>query len=477
MSTGRPGLTRRRLLQGAAAAPLLAALPRAGLAASDGPIREYRLRAAPASVRLAAPPFPPSALWCYGGATPGPELRLRHGERLRVVLENGLDELTAVHWHGVRVPNEMDGISFLTQPPVEPGQQFVYEFEPPDAGTFWYHSHENAPVQQGRGLHGVIVVEERDPPRVDRDLVWSLDDWRLDRDAQIVDDFDSALDYSRAGRIGNTVTLNGRTSPELPVRAGERIRLRVVNSANARIFQLRFQGHQPTVIALDGQPVEPFQEPSLTLAPAQRADLVIDMSGRPGERFAVIDTFYGQNPFRVAELAYSEEPPLRESPLDAPIALAPVALPEPVLDDRSLTKEVLLEGGDLGRLRKAYVDGRQRGLSELILDGKFWAVCGVAGFRQVMPPFITAERGRTVVLRLLNRTAWPHTIHTHGHSFRIVSRHGREPDRAVWRDTVWLEPEEDTVVAFVADNPGDWLLHCHMLSHAYAGMQATFRVT
>ena len=140
----------------------------------------------------------------------------------------------------------MDGVPHLTQPPIAPGETFVYEFDVPDAGTYWYHPHERSFEQVGRGLYGPLIVEEREPIQVDRDVTWVLDDWRLLPDAQISDDFGNFMDASHNGRVGNTVTVNGRILETFPVRAGERLRLRLINAANARIFALEFQDHRPT---------------------------------------------------------------------------------------------------------------------------------------------------------------------------------------------------------------------------------------
>lgn len=472
------GLSRRSFLRlgaGAAAAPLLPFSLRPAFAADA--VREYLLAAGESPVSLAGQLFPPTMAWCFNGRTPGTELRIRHGETLRIKVRNDLPENMTVHWHGLRIPNAMDGVPFLTQPPIERGEEFVYEFQPPDAGTFWYHAHQNSPMQQGMGLHGPLIVEERDPPKVDRDLVWVLDDWRLDQQSQIVQDWDNVRDFSRGGRIGNTVTLNGKIGGSVEARAGERVRLRLINSANGRIFSLRFQGHKPTVIALDGQPVKPYEPAggAITLAPAQRADVIIDMQGTPGENYSVFDSFYPQSPFELVKIAYSSEAPVREQPLASPIRLADHRIPKPDLSD-PVFKDVPLEGGDLGRLRGAYLEGRKQGLSDLLLVGKMWAICGISGFRPVMPPLVTAEQGRTVVLLMRNRSVWPHTMHIHGHHFTVLEHTGRPEESGQVRDTVWLGPEEETRIAFVADNRGDWLFHCHMLSHLAAGMTATLRV-
>jgi FtsP/CotA-like multicopper oxidase with cupredoxin domain len=304
-------------------------------------------------------------VWSYNGAVPGPEIRLRQGEHAQIAVENRLDEETTIHWHGLRVPNAMDGVPHLTQRPIAPGETFLYAFDVPDAGTHWYHPHQRSFEQVGRGLYGPLIVEEREPPQVDRDVTWVLDDWRLLPDAQISDDFGGFMDASHNGRVGNTVTINGRIPQTFAVRAGERVRLRLINAANARIFGLEFQGHQPTVIALDGQPVEPHEPDGgrVVLGPAMRADLVVDMGGEPGERFALTDTFYRGLEYRLLDLVYEDAPPLREHPLGAPMRLAANTMPEPDLVAAE-RHEVAFGGGMM-----ATMDGRRTDMRAMMQRG------------------------------------------------------------------------------------------------------------
>ncbi|MDX1605367.1 MAG: multicopper oxidase domain-containing protein, partial [Candidatus Competibacterales bacterium] len=278
-----PMLSRRTLLGAWASGALLAALPGGrGLAASGR--KAYRLQARKATVPLVGPGYPATGIWGYDGRAPGPELRVRQGEPLQVRVENTLDQPTSVHWHGIRLPNAMDGVAGLTQAPIRPGEGFTYAFTPPDAGTYWYHSHVDGAEQIGRGLAGALIVEEAEPSPVDRDLTWVVNDWRLDQQARIVDDFGGLHDLSHAGRIGNVVTVNGRLIDEFPVRAGERIRLRLINAATARHLALEFRGHRPWILALDGQPVTPYapDDATVVLAPGARVDLLLVLDGRPG---------------------------------------------------------------------------------------------------------------------------------------------------------------------------------------------------
>jgi FtsP/CotA-like multicopper oxidase with cupredoxin domain len=463
----------RRAFIGAGAAACLLGAGRAGEASA---IRELRLHVAPGSARLVPEPYPATEVWAYNGMVPGPEIRVRQGQRLRVVVDNGLTEETTVHWHGIRLPNAMDGVPYLTQPPIPPGGTFIYELGTPDAGTFWYHPHSRSLEQVGRGLAGVLIVEEPEPPVVDRDVTWVLDDWRLTAEAAISPDFGQMMDVSHAGRIGNTVTVNGRIVETFGVRAGERLRLRLVNVANARIFALEFQGHAPVIVALDGQPVEPHAPDGgrVVLAPAQRADLILDLAGRPGERHAVIDDNYPRSAYRLLDLAYAPEPPLRERP--PPVAALPAnPLPEPDLATAQ-RHIVALTGGMMGGMQSAMVEGRPTDPGEMMRRGLAWAINGVAATGHVHEPMAVLARGHSHVVEIHNHTAWPHPMHLHGHGFRVVSRDGAAVARAEWRDTVLLTPEERVAIAFVADNPGDWMFHCHILEHQAGGMTGVVRV-
>lgn len=479
-----PALGRRSLVLGGAAALAASGFGRVPVVrAAEGPASEpatIRLAARPGRAALVGAPHPETAVWGYDGLVPGPEIRVRQGGRLRVVLENRLPEETTIHWHGLRLPNAMDGVPHLTQDPVPPGGSFAYEFEVPDAGTFWYHPHHRGFEQVGRGLHGALVVEEREPAlRVDREVTWILGDWRLLGDASVSDDFGARHDMSHAGRIGNTVTINGRV-PDGPVavRAGERIRLRLVNAATARIFGLQFEGHRPVVVALDGHPVEPHTPEGgrVVLGPGMRADLVLDMAGDPGRRFAVIDAFYERLAYRLVDIAYADARPLREHPLDAPIRLPANPMPEPDLGDGAARHEVVFGGGMMGGMAGAELHGRHLGTRELLRHGMAWAVNGVAASGHVHEPLFVLERGRSCVVALRNDTAWWHPIHLHGHAFRITARNGAPTPRREWRDTVLMAPREAVDIAFVADNPGDWMLHCHVLAHQAGGMAGAVRV-
>jgi len=462
---------------GAGAAGLGTALP-LHRSFANAQIKEHRLTARPATVNLTGDGHPDTAAWAYNGTVPGPELRIRQGEPVRVVVANKLGQDTTVHWHGIRLANAMDGVPGLTQAPIHPGESFTYEFTPPDAGTFWYHPHADTLQQLGRGLAGALIVEEREPVAIDRNLLWFIEDWRLDQNGAIAPGFGNRMEAAMSGRIGNTVTVNGGVPDQVSVKAGERMRLRIVNAALARIVALRFEEHQPVVVAFDGQPCDPhpLEGGRLLLGPAMRADLIIDMSGQPGRRYAVTDDFYRELAYKLLDLTYEPTSPIREHPDQTP-KLPANPLPEPDLTAAE-RYEIALQGGMRGGMGMMG-GGMMGGMGMGGMGGATWAMNGMAmtGDGQTdMPPLLTLKRGQSCILSLRNETAWWHPMHLHGHSFRVISRNGKPNSRREWRDTVLIPPRERAEIAFVADNPGDWMLHCHVTDHQETGMMATLRI-
>lgn len=464
---------RRGLLRGGVAMLGATLLP---ATAASGRVREYRLRAAPASTSLLPGSDRQTPVWAYDGRVPGPVLRFTQGERARIVFHNALPQPTTVHWHGLRVPNAMDGVPGISQPPIEPGDEFVYEFDLQDAGSYWYHPHFASAEQQDRGLHGALIVEEAEPPIVDRDVVWLLDDWRLDDQARIVEDFDNRHDMSHAGRLGNTATVNGAAIETFAVRSGERVRLRLVNAANAWIYALDFQGHSPLVVALDGHPVEPHAPAGgkVVIGPAQRVDLLLDMNAAPGSRHDVVDGYYRGREYNLLELVYANRP-LREQAPDAPFRLAANPLPEPDADTAE-PLVLVLAGGAMSRFEGGLLDGETLDARGMIRRGRFWTLNDVAAGEQHGEAMFRLRHGHSYRLQVHNTTRFPHPLHLHGQPFRVLSRNGAAEPRRPWRDTVLLGADEHAELLLRASNRGRWMLHCHIPEHMQSGMSTTVDV-
>jgi FtsP/CotA-like multicopper oxidase with cupredoxin domain len=242
---------------------------------------------------------------------------------------------------------------------------------------------------------------------------------------------------------------------------------------------LEFKGHQPVVVALDGHPIEP-QAPEngrVVLGPGMRADLVLDATGMPGERYQVIDSWYRGREYRLVDLLYGDH--RLRAPSTEKLRLPANPVPEPDLA-RAERHEVIFSGGAMGSMTGAMLDGQRLEPRALIQRGKAWAINGVAASDHdadhAVEPFLTLKRGTSCVLAMHNDTPWPHPIHLHGHTFRVLTVNGAPSALREWRDTVLLQPREKADIAFVADNPGDWMFHCHVLDHQQGGMMAHLRV-
>ncbi|MEC7765093.1 MAG: multicopper oxidase family protein [Pseudomonadota bacterium] len=453
----RFNLTRRGFIAGSTAALSI----RPTWAASPEVLTARKTR-----VQLAPVGYPQTEVWEYGGTLPGRTIRVKQGERVTRRLENELDVPTSIHWHGIRIDNAMDGVAGLTQDAVPPGQSFDYNFVAPDAGTYWYHAHTNSMEQVARGLSGPLIVEEAEAPDVDADEVLMLDDWLIDPDTgQFFDDFNQPMTLSHGGRMGNLIGTNGQYQLELPVTSGARLRLRLINAANARIFVLRLQGLTGWTVALDGMPLatpEPVMD-EIVLAPAQRVDLIVDVTAPEGETAALL-RFDDDDQWR-GQVAFPVDGTRSGIKRERPAALSPnpnTAQPD-LTGARSL--DMVMEGGAMGRFDTASYNGRDMGFRELMGLGQFWSLAGQVGMSDT--PFAALKKGEVVRIKIDNRTVFPHAMHLHGMHFReVVAGENLGP----LRDTILSIPGETTDIVFVADNPGKWLLHCHMLGHAASGM-------
>ena len=462
--------TRRAFLGQTAAVLGLSVSGRKVSAASHAPAT---LTARDAYVQLAPDGYPATSIWGYEGHAPGPAIRVLQGERVQRRLVNDLPEPTSVHWHGIRIDNAMDGVSGLTQEAVAPGQSFDYDFVAPDAGTYWYHAHNRSWVQVARGLHGPLIVEEAEPPEVDREETLVLDDWLLDPETALIDArFDQPMMMSHGGRIGNLVTTNGRFDLSIPVARHSRARLRLINASNARIFPLQLAGLRGWTVALDSMPLaapEPLED-VLILAPAQRADVIVDVMAEEGETAHLVRLGNDDRP--ASQVAFPVTGSTAQTPRAVPAALPPNSGEgiRSLADARPL--RLVMSGGAMGRMDSAFLGGERLGFRELAARGRFWAFNDMAEMTQA--PLADLSLGESVRLEIVNETVFPHAMHLHGMHFREI-RDGRTV--GPMRDTLLVAAQETREIGFVANNPGDWLFHCHMLSHAESGMMTWVRVT
>lgn len=440
----------------------LAAEARTALArhASSGVLHEVTLVAAP--TRLSLLDGRELDVWAYNGQVPGPTIRVRAGDRLRVRIQNELPQPTSIHWHGVRLPNPMDGVPGVTQPAIAPGESFTYDFEVPDAGLFWFHPHVRGSEQIERGLAGLLIVDPPEASPAPRELVWVLDDWRLDESGAIDPAFVTRHDLAHDGRWGQVLTVNARVGPTFDVRPGETVRVRMVNVANGRVFAPDFTGLDAKVVAFDAlATARPLPADGLVLSPGNRADVEITIPAHaPGTRVAIVDRF-GRRPLALAELRV-DGPPAPSSEVRASSAPVP-----------SWTGAHELPPDLVFRLNARR--GGPHGLEWMINDVPMRHDDDHGGFHQPAP--YRLQHGRFTKLRFVNESARLHPMHLHGQFFKVVARNGISVDEEHWRDTVLVGPRETVDVGVVPLDEGSWVLHCHILEHHDSGMMTVIAVS
>ncbi len=495
-----PHLTRRTVLLGAFGAVALGGI--AGCGSSVPPVtassqavqraESARRRAGQRTITARLTPQatavdvggPIMQTWAYGESVPGPLLRASAGDLLRVTVDNALPAETSVHWHGIALRNDMDGVPGITQAGIGAGSAFTYEFTAPDPGTYFYHPHSG--VQLDRGLHGVLVIDDpAEPGSYDAEWVVVLDDW-IDGTGTTPDEtlkqLQSAsgqgdtgmggmpgMDRGSGGGMGGKgdgmqspllggagditypyYLINGRTSASpttLSGKPGQRVRIRMVNAGSDTAFRVALGGHQMTVTHSDGFPVQPVTTDALLVGMGERFDVLVTLAdgtfplvasaeGKNGQGLAVVRTGAGSAPSA---------------------SVAPVELSRHVLLGTDLTP------AEQVRLPAAKPDTSHR----LVLGGSMapyrWTLNGKT-FPDTEP--LEVRQGQRVRLAFQNMTMMFHPMHVHGHTFALTTGGAR-------KDTVIVRPMQRVEVDLQADNPGQWATHCHNIYHAEAGMMTT----
>ncbi|MGT2480955.1 multicopper oxidase family protein [Methylobacterium oryzae CBMB20] len=407
-----------------------------------------------------------------------PVIRVKLGQPVRLKVENRTDRPLSLHWHGVRNVNAMDGVGGVTQAPIPPGGDFLYAFTPPDAGSFLIRPLVvgGASEPSGRGLAGMLVVEEATPPAVDADVSVVLQDWRIQEDGSLMP-FGQTLLAAAHGRLGNLVTVNGKPVPgAFEARPGSRVRLRLGNACNARATRIRFEGVKVYVAAVDGQPTDTFEPLRATLPfpPGTRYDLLVDLPEEEGATCA-IQALIGKG----LTLASVTTKGAKVTDKRAPIG--PIGenkrLPAEIKLQNALRRDVVITGGAFvpKEVKEAGKDGPA---PDPVYTGdpqKIWSVNGASGAAGLAPIF-SVKRGQVVVLALRNETAFPQALHLHGHCFRLLHPldDGWEP---YWLDTFQLLEGRTARIGFLADNPGRWLISATVLERFDTGLWTVFEVT
>ncbi|MFJ3200581.1 multicopper oxidase family protein [Streptomyces sp. NPDC086989] len=467
---------------------------------ATGPVSEVRLTATATPLDLGGGLTVRS--WAYGDKLPGQEVRVTAGGTLALTLANNLPQATSLHWHGLALRNDMDGVPGLTQRDIAPGASFTYRFAVPHPGTYWFHPHSG--VQQDRGLYAPLIVEDpKEPLSYDREWVVVLDDWLDGVDGSTPD---AVLAELRKGMDGGPGTgtgsgsapaagghaghhgaaaspppaggaparmlmggesdvlgkdpgdiaypyylVNGRTAQDPSVftaKPGDRIRLRIVNAGGDTAFRIALGGHELTVTHTDGYPVEHAKAASLLLGMGERYDVLVTAQDgvfpltalAEGKGASASALALLRTGQGTAPTAETRPAELSGRPLTAAgLRAAPSAALAPRTPDRTIGLK--LTGG------MAKYD---------------WAFDGKPYTPDQRHPVKAGERVRLV---FDNSTTMFHPLHLHGHTFALAGDAG-----GARKDTALVLPGEKLTVDFDADNPGLWMTHCHNVYHSEAGM-------
>jgi FtsP/CotA-like multicopper oxidase with cupredoxin domain len=417
-------------------------------------------------------------VWTFQEGVPAPVIRLRLGETLVATLRNSLPrpgELVTIHWHGIRLPNAQDGVPYLVQPPVEPGGSYTYRFTPPDTGTYFFHTHCNSVEHFGRGLYGILIVEGDETAPCDHELVLAMKDWRIGDDGNFAP-FYTSEGAAKSGTHGTVRSVNSAISPRYTVPSSADVRLRILNVDPTRIAQIGIEGAEAAVVAIDGVPCPPFALDTWRFGPATRLDVIVRTPADGG--VATLTDYFSAQPVPLAVLASAGD--ARRTGGFDPAPLRSSIVPEPDIANAThmnFTFSSTATGASVAEL--ASIDGFDVG-SLCLSSQTFWAINKRSwvskDHRNTGPPLAKLDRGKSYVFELENVTAQSHPIHIHGHTFKVLGSNKRKlpPHHA---DTVLVGPRERVDVAFVADNPGNWMFHCHILEHQESGMMGYLTVT
>ena len=425
----------------------------------DPNIVEINLTAKLADVEVA--PGKKVTAWTYDGGLPGPLIRTKVGNRLIVHFKNELDASTTVHWHGVRLNIEMDGVPGISQPPVKKGETFTYDFIVPDASLYWYHPHVLSNAQVGFGLYGALLVEDPDDPvGLADETTFVLSDIGFDSKGVLEDPESGGSAGMVFGREGAYVLVNGRTRPTLKARPGAPQRWRIVNSAKSRFFYLDLDGQEFTLIGEDGGlQASPTKSSILLITPGERKDVIVRPTGKAGTeltlRAMLYNRGYGSIEYRSVEdimtIAFTDDPPVTKYELPK---ISRTLTPPPLAGATPVPVVFTLPPQEAGH-------------NEFRINGvPFWKA----------QPF-KAKIGETQLWTVKNDTDFDHPFHMHGFFFMVVDEKGAPVQPLVWKDTVNIPLKTTARFLVTFDNrPGTWMLHCHILDHAEGGLMGTVQV-
>jgi FtsP/CotA-like multicopper oxidase with cupredoxin domain len=445
-------------------------------------------------------------MYGFNGQQPGPMIDVARGATIVVQFRNGIDQPSAVHWHGVRLDNRYDGAVGVTQEAVAPGASFTYVVKFPDAGIYWYHPHVREDIQQDLGLYGNMLVRPEAAPQreVNREEVLMVDDLLLGDDGLTPHGADSPT-HALMGRFGNIQLVNGDPNYQLTVRRGEVVRFYLTNASNARQYNLSFPGARMKVVGSD---VGRFEREewisSVVIAPAER--YIVDVEFARAGRVALVN--------RIQALDHMTGVYSRSVDTLGVVRVSDAAASPSYAAEFSRLRQNGDVSAEIGRYRKLFdaspthslvltmrTQGLPAAVSNMLIgvnaavdwnDGMAmmnWLATGKE-VQWVLRDSDTGKEnvdidwrfraGDVVKIRVLNDPAAPHAmqhpLHLHGQRFLVASRNGVRATNLVWKDTAVIPAGETVDLLVDMANPGRWMIHCHVAEHLGAGMMGVFTV-
>ncbi len=440
----------------------------------------------------------------YNGSIPGPILRVRRDATVRVPFTNNLPEPTTVHWHGLRHDIRFDGVPGVSQEPVKPGETFVYELHFRDAGVFWYHPHVREDRQQDMGLYGMIVVEDTDNQI--REEVMIINDTLIHRTQPVPFFPGDTVDHALMGRFGNIVTVNGVSRGMFDATVGETIRFHLLNVASARPYNIVVDGAPMKLVGGDLGPVSrQHMIDGVLVAPAER--YTVDVHFPQAGEYRILDrTPMGDRPIGSVRVGGTADDTsgarhhaesfnqLRETHvIDGSIVRSALDRQPDAVLEFDVTMGMMMDHGgmDHGGMGHGRMNHDEHGLPDTFAGIEWyddmpmmnaasttrntrWIFREPDQNRENEAIRLRAESGSYVLLRLVNRDDSPHPmhhpIHLHGQRFVVIREDGRENGNLAWKDTVLVRAGSTVDILVEVDEPGRWMLHCHIPEHMEAGM-------
>ncbi|MDQ0219979.1 multicopper oxidase family protein [Peribacillus cavernae] len=433
------------------------------------------------------------AAWTFNRSVPGSQIRVKEGEKVNINLKNELPDPVTIHWHGIPLPNNMDGIPGVTQNAVQPGKSFTYKFTASVPGTYMYHTHQDGVNQLDKGLYGSFIVEPK-TPTYDRDYSLMLDEWMSNpeemegMDMSGTEDMEGMDHSNMSGMEDNSnskkdekestenddsmaghdmsnydiFTINGKSGKEikpLKVKEGEKVRIRLANIGYMS-HKIHLHGHDFKVVAIDGQELnEPktIKDQLISIAPGERYDIEFT-ADNPGKWYLECHGEMKGTDGMKTVIEYEGSKESNDQPNQSENL--------PVFNYTSYGKQTK---GEFTSNQKFDVEYTMDLNTAMNGNEMVYTIND-----KVFPDTdnIEVDKGDLVKVKLVNNSkSDDHPMHLHGHFFQVLSKNGKPVEGSpILKDTVNLKPGDEYVVAFKADNPGNWLFHCHDLHHASAGM-------